>query len=79
VLAWQLGALSRRSVTGLGPIAWSFFAVQIISLALSWTCFSAPPSVFSGVVATCLGVAAWTSNKERIALDAPTSGAHAEA
>jgi hypothetical protein len=59
VLAWQLGAMAGTSPHGLSVVAWAFFAVQLAGLALSIVYFGPVPSVFSGVVAICIGVAAW--------------------
>jgi hypothetical protein len=59
VLAWQLGAFAGVSPQVVRSIGWAFFAVQIVSLALSWKYFSAPPAVFSALVALCLGAGAW--------------------
>ncbi|HEY7292090.1 MAG TPA: hypothetical protein VH583_19800 [Vicinamibacterales bacterium] len=71
VLAWQLGTLARSRTPGLDGIAWSFFAVQIASLILSWVFFSAPPGIFSGLVAVCLGIAAWGTSSDRAVLNVP--------
>ena len=51
-LAWYL---SNHPVRALGG---ALCGVQLISLALSWIYFSAPPAVFSAVVAACCGWAA---------------------
>jgi hypothetical protein len=58
-LCWNLGTLSARAPAATGALAWSLFAVQLGSLALSLIYFSAPPAVFSALVAACLGAAAW--------------------
>jgi hypothetical protein len=71
LLAWQLGTLAHSRTPGLSGIAWSFFAVQIASLILSWVFFSTPPSVFSGLVAICLGIAAWSTPASRVVLNVP--------
>ena len=39
------------------------FGAQVVSLSLSWNCFSAPPALFSGLVAGCFGGAMWTMPK----------------
>jgi hypothetical protein len=58
-LAWHLGALASKNPQAIGALGWAFFAVQVASLILSWIYFSAPPVVFSALVAACLGWAAW--------------------
>ena len=58
-LAWQLGRMAAASVNPGSAIGWAFFAVQVIGLALSCIYFIPIPAIFSGIVALCLGLAAW--------------------
>jgi hypothetical protein len=58
-LAWHLGRLAERLPQAIGSLGWTFFAVQVASLALSLSYFSVIPAMFSGVVAACLGWGAW--------------------
>lgn len=58
-LAWYLGALARHSPQVIGPLAWVFFALQVVSLVLSWIYFLTPPVILSALVAACVGWAAW--------------------
>ena len=58
-LAWHLGTMVRNSPSAIGALGWVFCAVQVVSLILSWKYFSAPPAVFSAVIAICLGLASW--------------------
>ena len=58
-LAWKLGNLAASNPHVIGAIGWAFFAVQVIGLALSCIYFIPIPAIFSGVVALCLGLAAW--------------------
>ncbi len=58
-LAWHLGALARSSPQAIGLLGWAFFLVQVASLVLSWVYFFAVPAAFSGLVAVCVGWAAW--------------------
>jgi len=58
-IAWFLGGLANTQPALIGPLGWVFFAVQIAILVLSWTYFSAAPAVLAGLVAACLGLAAW--------------------
>ena len=58
-LAWQLGRMASAGANVVGAIGWAFFAVQVIGLALSCIYFIPIPAIFSGIVALCLGLAAW--------------------
>lgn len=58
-LSWHLGGLARSSPQAIGALGWIFFAVQVVSLILSWIYFLAPPVVLSGLVAICVGWASW--------------------
>jgi hypothetical protein len=58
-LAWHLGGLARDNPQAIGALGWAFFAVELASLALSAVYFFPVTAVFSGVLALCLGGAAW--------------------
>ena len=58
-LAWHLGTLAAVNPSAIGLLGWAFCGVQIASLVLSWMFFFPVTAVFSGVVAVCLGAAAW--------------------
>jgi hypothetical protein len=58
-LSWHLSALASRNPEAIGALGWVFFVVQIASLVLSWLFFFPITAVFSGLVALCLGWAAW--------------------
>ncbi len=58
-LAWHLGALAGADPRAISALAWVFFAVQVVSLVLSWINFSGAPPMLSALVAVCLGWAAW--------------------
>ncbi len=58
-LAWHLGGLARKTPQTIRTLAWSFFTVQVATLALSWMYFFLPPAAISALVAVCLGWAAW--------------------
>ncbi len=58
-LAWHLGGLAQNNPQAIGALGWAFFAVQVVSLVLSWVYFFVPPAVFSALVAACLGWSAW--------------------
>jgi hypothetical protein len=72
-LAWYLGSLARRlsvatapgaaiPATGVpmppGSLPWVFFALQLVSLAITWMYFPAPPIISSALVALFSGLAA---------------------
>jgi hypothetical protein len=65
-LAWHLGNLAATMPKAISSIGWSFFALQLASVALSCIFFGTPPAVFSGLVALCLGTAAWFSRQAPI-------------
>lgn len=58
-LAWHLGGLASTIPQAIGAMAWEFFILQLVSLALSWIYFLPPPVVLSGLIAICTGWAAW--------------------
>ena len=58
-LAWQLGNVAPAFPRPIASIAWGFFGVQLVSVALSWIYFLPPPVFLSVIVAVCLGWAAW--------------------
>jgi hypothetical protein len=58
-LAWHLGGVAARSPQAIGALSWGFFAVQVASLILSLIYFGAAQAISSGLVAACLGWAAW--------------------
>ena len=60
-LAWQLGSLAVKYPQAVRPLGWMLSIVQIASLILSAIYFSAPPVIFSALLAACLGLAAWRS------------------
>lgn len=59
VLAWQLGAFANIAPEVVRAIGWMFFAVQVVSLALSWKYFSIVPAIFSALVALSVGAGVW--------------------
>lgn len=58
-LAWYLGGLARKNPGAIGTLGWMFFAVQVVSIAISLKFFFPPPAVISAMVALCTGLAAW--------------------
>lgn len=61
-LAWHLGGLANRDPQAIGALGWAFCAVQVASLALGWIYFFPVTAAFSGLLAVCLGWAAWLVN-----------------
>ena len=57
-LAWEMGGFARVSPQALGPLAWAFFALHVVSTVLSWRFFLIPPFVLSALIAVCTGWAA---------------------
>jgi hypothetical protein len=58
-LAWYLAGLVGTAPRVASTLGWGLFAVQVASLVLSFIYFAGPPTVLSGVLAACLGWAAW--------------------
>jgi hypothetical protein len=79
-LAWHLGSLASKHSESIGTLGWTFFAVQMASMALSLTYFSVVPAVLSGLVAACLGWGAWlVQSANRRSVDNPARPALAPA
>lgn len=58
-LAWQLGSIAAATPHAVGAIGWAFFVLQVIGLGLSVVYFAPVTATLSGIVALCLGLAAW--------------------
>jgi hypothetical protein len=58
-LAWHLGTMAKGNPQAIGSLGWAFFAVQLVSIVLSWIYFLPPPVILSALVAICTGWAAW--------------------
>ena len=58
-LAWHLGSIARSSPQAIGPLGWAFFALQLVSIVLSWKYFIPPPIIFSVLLSILTGWAAW--------------------
>lgn len=58
-LAWCLGSMARTAPSAMIPLAWGFFALHVLSIALSWRYFLLPPIVLSALAASTTGWAAW--------------------
>ena len=65
VVAWYLAGVAARSPGTGGLLAWSFFALQVVGLALSWIWFGVPPIVLAALVAVLLGWAAWQMQRAK--------------
>jgi hypothetical protein len=72
-LAWHLSGQSLRQPQAIGSLGWAFFALQLAGLALSWIYFAGAPVIFSGVMALCLGLAAFMARPTVIAPSSKTS------
>lgn len=61
VLAFQLGGLPRETLRSLGLVRWAFALSFVAITILTWRYFFIAPLVFSGLVAVCLVMAAWSA------------------
>ncbi len=61
ILAWQLGALPKDTLRSLRVVTWALALSFVAVTFLSWRYFFIAPLVFSGVVAACLLLAAWSA------------------
>ncbi len=61
ILAWQLGALPKDTLRSLRLVTWALALSFVAVTFLSWRYFFIAPLVFSGVVAACLLLAAWSA------------------
>ncbi len=58
-LAWHLGNMAVAYPAAMRMLGWTFFAIQILTLPLSWIYFSIAPTIFSALLAISLGWGAW--------------------
>ncbi len=61
ILAWQLGALPKDTLRSLRVVTWALALSFVAVTFLSWRYFFIAPVVFSGVIAACLLLAAWSA------------------
>ena len=61
ILAFQLGGLSKETLRSLGLVRWAFALSFVAITLLTWRYFFIVPLVFSGLVALCLILAAWSA------------------
>ncbi len=61
ILTWQLGALPKDTLRSLRLVTWALALSFVAVTFLSWRYFFIAPLVFSGVVAACLLLAAWSA------------------
>ncbi|MEA2337740.1 MAG: hypothetical protein QOE82_1747 [Thermoanaerobaculia bacterium] len=59
LLSWHLANMALLDPQAHGIIGWAFCAVQVAGLALSCVYFAPITAALSGIVAICLGLAAW--------------------
>jgi hypothetical protein len=60
ILAFQLGGLPKETLRSLGLVRWAFAVSFVVITGLTWRYFFIVPLVFSGLVALCLLLAAWS-------------------
>jgi hypothetical protein len=63
ILAWQMGKLSLFHAKEIKFLAWVFAACQAVGTILCWKYFFVPPTITSGLITLCLGLAAWNLEK----------------
>ena len=62
-LAFQLGGLPKETLRSLGLVTWTFALAFVAITLLTWRYFFVAPLVFSGLVALCLLMAAWSATR----------------
>lgn len=62
-VAWQLGGLSRATLSQIPAITWSLAICFAVVTALSWRYFFVVPIVFSAVITFLLFLGAWVAGK----------------
>jgi len=63
ILAFQLGGLPREALRSLRVVTWTFALAFVAITLLTWRYFFVAPLVFSGLVALCLLMAAWSATR----------------
>ena len=63
ILAFQLGGLPRETLRSLRVVTWTFALAFVAITLLTWRYFFVAPLVFSGLVALCLLMAAWSATR----------------
>jgi hypothetical protein len=63
VLSWQLGGLTKETVSTVPIITWGLAVSFLVVTFLSWRYFFVLPVIFSGVITICLILAAWLAGR----------------
>jgi hypothetical protein len=58
-LSWHLAGLAKANPVAIGALGWAFFGVQGVGVVVSLLYFGIPATVFSALVASVVGAAAW--------------------
>ena len=61
VLLWQLAALAKSNRSAIRPLIATFLVATIASAVISWMLILPVPTIFSVVLAACLGAAFFTA------------------
>lgn len=61
VLLWQLAGLAKSNPSAIRPMIATFLVATIASTVISWRLILPVPTIFSVVLAACLGVAFFTA------------------
>jgi len=59
LLSWHLGNMALLDRGAFGVIGWAFCVVQILAFVLGCIYLPTISAIFSGLIAICLGLAAW--------------------
>ena len=65
ILAWQLGGLSRKTLTLLPVVSSALAALFVAITVLNCLYFFIVPIVFSALISLCLLAAAWLSGRSK--------------
>jgi hypothetical protein len=63
IVSWQLGSLSKGSLSTMSLITWGLAICFIVVTFLSYQYFFMVPVVFSGATAVCLILGAWLAGR----------------
>jgi hypothetical protein len=61
ILAFQLARLSKDTLRSLGLVTWAFALAFVVIALITWRYIFPAPLAFSGLVALCLLLAAWSA------------------
>jgi len=62
-LSWHMGSMAAKQPEAIGALGWLFCFLHLATLVVAWIYIAAAPAISSGLVALCLGLAAWRVQK----------------